>query len=86
MTSHADTTNNIAALSTAQHQIMQSMSYSTLPAFCVQDEKHLTRITPKLKTRYKLHPRGQPENTSAGVNMALLAYAGPYKAIGQSIR
>ncbi|DBA85088.1 TPA: hypothetical protein ACH3X2_005812 [Trebouxia sp. C0005] len=50
------------------------------------DEKHLSRITPRLKTRYNLHPSGQPENMSAGVNMTLLAYAGPYKAIGQSIR
>ncbi|DBA94839.1 hypothetical protein WJX77_007608 [Trebouxia sp. C0004] len=50
------------------------------------DEKHLACITPRLKTRYKLHPSGQPENMSPGVNMTLLAYAGPYKAIGQSIR
>ena len=52
----------------------------------VQDEKHLAHITPRLKARYHLHPAGSPESTAAGVNMSLLAYAGPYKAIGQSIR
>ncbi|KAL3163123.1 hypothetical protein ABBQ32_009537 [Trebouxia sp. C0010 RCD-2024] len=50
------------------------------------DDKHLARITPALKTRYQLHPSRISENSGAGVNMSLLAYAGPYKAIGQGIR
>ena len=52
----------------------------------LQDEKHLARITPTLKSKYRLHPSGAGENPGSGVNMSLLAYAGPYKAIGQGIR
>ena len=72
------------------HQHLPTLLHSSLldDSFMrpVQDEKHLSRITPQLKARYKLHPSGQPEHMSTGVNMSLLAYAGPYKAIGQSIR
>ena len=49
MTSHADTTNNVVASSTAQHQIMQSMSYSTVPAGREALDTHHTKTQDKIQ-------------------------------------
>ena len=52
----------------------------------LQEPKHLAHVTPKLKSKYKLLSKDMLGAAPTGVNMALLAYAGPYGAIGQSIR
>lgn len=52
----------------------------------LQEPKQLAHVTSKLKNKYKLLPKDMLGATPTGVNMSLLAYAGPYGAIGQSIR
>lgn len=52
----------------------------------LQEPKHLAHVTSKLKNKYRLLPKDMLGAVPTGVNMSLLAYAGPYGAIGQSIR
>ena len=79
----------ISLVNPVQHtHLFSTQTANTCSDCCwrLQDDKHLARITPALKSKYRLYPSKTSENSGAGVNMSLLAYAGPYKAIGQGIR